>query len=112
LLKVHCLRDARINLRWIMLYSSYRVGERITRCERTGQVFIIDGQEVNMPEPVVVNVPPRLFAQLETLVKEGWYTDVDSLVVEALRRYLEAHNLDLSEQFIRQDVDWGLHGNE
>ena len=27
-----------------------------------------------------------------------------------LRRYLESHSAELAEKFIREDVQWGLHG--
>jgi hypothetical protein len=31
---------------------------------------------------------------------------------EAIRRYLDSHRPDLMEKFIRDDVEWGLHGDE
>jgi hypothetical protein len=42
-------------------------------------------------------------------VEEGWATDVNELLAEALRRYLESHSSQLSETFIREDVEWGLN---
>jgi predicted nucleic acid-binding protein len=31
---------------------------------------------------------------------------------EALRRFLDVHRPELLERFIREDVEWGLHGEE
>jgi Arc/MetJ-type ribon-helix-helix transcriptional regulator len=57
-------------------------------------------------------VPNRLFEQIEQLVQAGRFRDIDTLVGEALRRFLESHRVELVEEFIRQDVEWGLHGQE
>jgi Arc/MetJ-type ribon-helix-helix transcriptional regulator len=65
-----------------------------------------------MAQATVVKIPPRLFERAQVYVKEGWFADVDSLVIEALRRYLETHQGDLLDQFIREDVEWGLKGDE
>jgi Arc/MetJ-type ribon-helix-helix transcriptional regulator len=61
---------------------------------------------------MTIHLPPRLLEQIETYIQEGWFSDVDTLIVEALRRYLETHPLELKEHFLRQDVDWGLHGRD
>jgi len=37
---------------------------------------------------------------------------MDALIAEAMRRYLESHQQTISEQFIREDIDWGLHGKD
>jgi hypothetical protein len=44
-------------------------------------------------------------------VKQGFATDMDHLMAEALSRYLESHEPELTEAFIREDVKWGLHGD-
>ena len=59
---------------------------------------------------MTVHLPPRLVEQMDTVVQAGWFSDLDTLIVEALRRYLETHQLELQEHFLRQDVDWGLQG--
>ena len=46
------------------------------------------------------------------LVEAGWFRDVDELVLDALRRFIESHRGELIERFIREDVDWGLYGDE
>jgi Arc/MetJ-type ribon-helix-helix transcriptional regulator len=57
-------------------------------------------------------LPKRLAEDIQDQIQAGWFTDLNSLVVEAVRRYLESHHGDLKEQFIRQDVAWGLYGDD
>ena len=44
-------------------------------------------------------------------MKTGWFRDLDDLFVEALRRYVDSHRPELTERFLQQDVEWGLHGD-
>ena len=62
--------------------------------------------------PMTVHLPPRLVEQMETYIEAGLFSDLDTLIVEALRRYLETHQLELQEYFLRQDVEWGLRGRD
>jgi Arc/MetJ-type ribon-helix-helix transcriptional regulator len=59
-----------------------------------------------------ISLPKRLAEDIQDQIQAGWFTDLNSLVVEAVRRYLESHHGDLKEQFIRQDVAWGLYGDD
>jgi Arc/MetJ-type ribon-helix-helix transcriptional regulator len=57
-------------------------------------------------------IPDQLAQQAQRLVEQGWAANVESIVTESLRRYLESHQEALTEQFIREDVEWGLKGND
>ena len=59
-----------------------------------------------------IHLPTRLAEQITDHIKEGWFSDLNSLIVEALRRYLDAHQGEITTHFIREDVTWGLRGNE
>lgn len=59
-----------------------------------------------------MTLPPRVHQQMNTLVAEGWFRDESDLVNEAIRRYLESHQPELMERFIREDVEWGLYGRD
>lgn len=59
-----------------------------------------------------IQLPPRLAEQVKDHLQEGWFPDLNSLIVEALRRYLETHQGEITARFIREDVKWGLRGNE
>jgi hypothetical protein len=65
-----------------------------------------------MSTAIQAELPPELLAQARAFVEEGWAKDVNELLSEALRRYLESHSSQLSETFILEDVEWGLKGNE
>ncbi|MDD2658816.1 MAG: ribbon-helix-helix domain-containing protein [Methylococcales bacterium] len=57
-------------------------------------------------------LPDQLLQQAQYLVQQGWIANIDELIAEAMRRYLESHREAMTEQFIREDVDWGLHGQD
>lgn len=57
-------------------------------------------------------LPAELVERARAYVKEGWIGGFDELLAEALRRYLDSHSPELTEKFIREDVEWGLHGKE
>ncbi len=59
-----------------------------------------------------ITLPSRLAEMVEEYVQEGWSIDVNSLIVEALRRYMETHQGEFAERFIEEDVEWGLKGDE
>ena len=61
---------------------------------------------------VQTDVPVRLLTEMQTLVEAGWFRDLDELMLDALRRFVESHRAELMERFIREDVEWGLHGDE
>lgn len=65
-----------------------------------------------MTTPVQVNLPVELVSQAQQFVGEGWVSDFDELLAEALRRYLESHGPALTETFVREDVAWGLNGQD
>lgn len=61
---------------------------------------------------IQTEVPIGLLTQAQKLVETGWFRSLDEVVVDALRRFLETHRLELMEEFIRQDIEWGLRGDE
>ena len=58
------------------------------------------------------HIPDKLAQQAQYMVERGWASNMESIVTESLRRYLESHQEILTEQFIKEDVSWGLHGTE
>ena len=57
-------------------------------------------------------LPTRLVAQIESPIAQGWFSDMDDLIADAVRRFLETHTLELTEHYIWQDVEWGLRGTD
>jgi hypothetical protein len=46
------------------------------------------------------------------MVQQGWASNLQEIINESLRRYLDSHQDLLTENFILEDVEWGLHGND
>ena len=61
---------------------------------------------------IQTDVPIRLLTEMQMLVEVGWFRDLDDLMLDALRRFVESHRAELMERFVREDVEWGLHGND
>lgn len=57
-------------------------------------------------------LPDKLYEQVKTLVEGGWFSNETDVVNEALRRFLESHKPELMEHFLKEDVEWGLHGKD
>ena len=61
---------------------------------------------------VTATLPPQIQKGAERLISEGWFKDENELLEEALRRFLESHPVDLMEKFVKEDIEWGLKGND
>jgi Arc/MetJ-type ribon-helix-helix transcriptional regulator len=57
---------------------------------------------------IETEVPEQLWQQAQTMVDKGWANNMNELVSESVRRYLESHQESTTERFIREDVEWGL----
>jgi len=56
--------------------------------------------------------PEQLCQQAQLLIQQGWASNLQEIINESLRRYLESHRDVLTEAFIQEDVEWGLHGDD
>lgn len=65
-----------------------------------------------MKTEIHAELPQELIDEARVFVAQGWAADLDHLVADALRRYLDSHSARLTEAFGREDVEWGLHGRE
>ena len=61
---------------------------------------------------IQAELPPELTARARSYVEEGWASDFNELLAEALRRFLESHSSRVTETFVMNDVRWGLHGSD
>jgi hypothetical protein len=61
---------------------------------------------------IQAELPPELTARARSYVEEGWASDFNELLAEALRRFLESHSSRVTETFVMEDLNWGLHGND
>lgn len=59
---------------------------------------------------VQTQIPDQLLQQAQYLVHQGWVANIDDLIADSMRRYLESHRESMTERFIREDMEWGVHG--
>jgi Arc/MetJ-type ribon-helix-helix transcriptional regulator len=57
---------------------------------------------------VHVELPDKMVAELDALVKSGWFVDEAEIVRQALADFVEHRGFALSEQFQREDIAWAL----
>lgn len=55
-----------------------------------------------------VMLPDILAAELETMVRKGWFRSEDELVRLALVEFVRRHRFELLEQSQREDIAWAL----
>jgi hypothetical protein len=65
-----------------------------------------------MPTIIHAEVPDALWKEAQRYVERGWAEDMQGLIAESLRRFLESHQESITEQFIQEDLTWGLHGED
>lgn len=65
-----------------------------------------------MKTAVQAELPDELLQKARKFVEDGWAGDLNALLGEALRRYLDSHPAELSKSFLREDLKWGLHGRD
>ena len=66
----------------------------------------------SMKTSIQAELPDDLISQARAFVEAGQAGDFNQLLTEALRRYLDSHSSRIAENFVREDVAWGLHGKD
>jgi Arc/MetJ-type ribon-helix-helix transcriptional regulator len=61
---------------------------------------------------IQTEVPLGLLTEVQKMVDAGWFRSLDEVILDALRRFVESHRTELIEEFIREDMEWGLRGDE
>jgi len=69
-------------------------------------------QDAFMTTSIELEIGTELLTEATEFVRDGWSPNLNVLMAEALRRYLDSHSPKVTEKFIRQDIDWGLHGKD
>ncbi|GFP21624.1 hypothetical protein HKBW3S06_00851 [Candidatus Hakubella thermalkaliphila] len=57
---------------------------------------------------VQVQLPDKLAAEVETLVKGGWFSSEAEVMRAALLDFVRHHRPELMERFLREDIAWAL----
>lgn len=61
---------------------------------------------------VSAEIPEQLAKKAQRMVDRGWAVNIEAIITESLRRYLESHDETLTEQFLRDDAEWALSGSD
>ncbi|NOZ77112.1 MAG: ribbon-helix-helix protein, CopG family [Euryarchaeota archaeon] len=61
-------------------------------------------------ETVPAKMTKRLILELDKLIEEGWYSNRSEAVRDAVRELVEKKRIAMLEAAVREDIEWGLHG--
>ncbi len=64
-----------------------------------------------MHEPLEL-LPPALAERVRAAVEAGWFASEQDVVSEAVSHFLDTYRPDLQERFLREDLEWGLDGED
>ena len=57
---------------------------------------------------IQVELPEKTAAELDALVKSGWFTSQSEMVRTALTEFIMRNRLALIEKYQKEDIDWAL----
>ncbi|MBM4250205.1 MAG: ribbon-helix-helix protein, CopG family [Euryarchaeota archaeon] len=72
-----------------------------------GDTMAISGKDEL--ETVTAKLTPRLAAEIDALVEEGWYANRSEAIRDAVRNLVDKKNLARLEKAVNEDIEWGLH---
>jgi len=62
-------------------------------------------------QTIPAKLTSKLEAELDALIKEGWYANRSEAIRDAVRSMVEQKQLVRLEAAIEEDIQWGLHGD-
>ena len=62
-------------------------------------------------QTIPAKLTSKLVAELDALIKEGWYANRSEAIRDAVRNMVERKQLARLEAAIEEDIQWGLHGD-
>ena len=61
-------------------------------------------------ETIAAKITSKLVAEMDGLIKEGWYANRSEVIRDAIRNLIERKKLVRLETAVEEDVEWGLYG--
>ncbi len=61
-------------------------------------------------ETIAAKITSKLVAEMDGLIKEGWYANRSEVIRDAVRNLIERKKLAKLETAVEEDVEWGLYG--
>ncbi len=62
-------------------------------------------------QTIPAKLTSKLVAELDALIKEGWYANRSEAIRDAVRSMVEGKQLARLEAAVEEDIQWGLHGD-
>ncbi len=87
----------------------------LTQClQRSGWVLRgrVGATILFLMKTICLQLPDSEALELTEVTELCGYASEEELTRVALRRFLDSHTAKLQEQFVMQDVAWGLHGKD
>ena len=70
----------------------------------------MDKGENSDMKTVPAKLTKRIVAEMEELIKEGWYANKSELIRDAVRELVKKQKVIQLESAIKKDIHWGLYG--
>jgi len=61
-------------------------------------------------ETIPAKLTSKLVAEIDALIKEGWYANRSEAIRDAVRNLVERKKLVRLEAAVKEDIEWGLYG--
>jgi putative addiction module CopG family antidote len=61
-------------------------------------------------ETIPTKLTSKLVAEIDALIKEGWYANRSEAIRDAVRNLVERKKLVRLEAAVKKDIEWGLYG--
>ena len=63
-------------------------------------------------EAIPAKLTPRIIEAMDDIVQEGWYANRSELIRDAVREKIRRLKAERLEMAIKEDVKWGLYGED
>ncbi len=63
-------------------------------------------------EAIPAKLTPRLIQEMDDIVESGWYANRSELIRDAVREKVRRLKAERLEAAIKEDVTWGLYGED
>lgn len=63
-------------------------------------------------ETIPAKITPKLSEAMDELIKDGWYANRSEFIRDAVRDKIAKIKAERLETAIKEDVRWGLHGED
>lgn len=68
--------------------------------------------EVNGVGAIPAKITTKLLAEMDDIIKEGWYANRSELIRDSVRETVRKLKAERLEAAIKQDIQWALHDKD